>query len=770
LTLAAKSEFGEWELDLATGLIKWSEQTFRIFAIEPQGFPGTHEEFLARVHPEDRTRIEQAQRDAITNHAAIEIEFRIVTPANETRWIHKLGYVEFDDAGEARRILGTCRDITQRKHAESQLALLATAVQHVGDIILVTEAWPLEEPGPRIIYVNDAFSRITGYTEEEALAGTPRMLQGPATQRSELDRIRAALTAWVPVRAELINYTKSGEEFWVEIDIFPIRRGEERPSQWVSIQRDIGERKKNDAILARAQKRIDLLLQSTSAGIIGVDSLQKILFANAAACAMCGWEEGDMIGRNLHELVHHHRGNGDEFPLEECPINKTLVTGEMRQVSGDAFFRKDGQQFPVDYVVNPMRDPDGSTLGAVVNFRDTTEELRLQSRLRQTQRLESVGLLTGGIAHDFNNLLTVILGNAEVLSEELSTQPRLANLAELVTSAALRGAKLTQQLLAFSRQQPLEPTVVDVNRLIRDFEHLLRSSLGEHIEMILKLDKSLAPSQIDPTQLESALLNLCLNSGHAMPGGGCLTIETSNAMIGAEYAEVYPELQPGPYVLVAVSDTGCGIAPADLPRVFDPFFTTREKGKGSGLGLSMIYGFIKQSRGHISIYSEVGIGTTVKMYLPRSAVGDVPALEQIAVMPDGGTETILLVEDDELVRRYAEEQLVRLGYRVLTAENGWDALKLIEAGTRPDLLFTDVVMPGQLNGRELADRARLVLPQLKVLYSSGYTTNAIVHQGRLDPGVHLLVKPYRQRELAIAIRKALDEHSAHPSSAGDNPL
>jgi PAS domain S-box-containing protein len=770
LTRAAKSEFGEWELDLATGLLKWSEQTFRIFEIEPEGFSGTHEEFLSRVYPEDRALIEQVQRDAITNHAMIEIEFRIVTPGNGIRWVHKLGHIEFDDAREARRILGTCRDVTRRKHTESRLALLATAVEHVGDIILVTEACPLDEPGPRIIYVNDAFRRITGYTEEETLGRTPRMLQGPRTQRSELDRIRAALSAWLPVRAELINYTKSGEEFWVEIDIFPIRRGEERPSQWVSIQRNIGERKEKDALLARAQKRIDLLLQSTSAGIIGVDSLQTILFANAAACAMFGWDEGDMIGRNLHELVHHHRGNGDDFPIKDCPINQTLLTGEMRQVSGDAFFRKDGKQFPVDYLVNPMRDSDGSTLGAVVNFRDTTEELRLQSRLRQTQRLESVGLLTGGIAHDFNNLLTVILGNAEVLSEDLTTQPRLANLAELVTRAALRGANLTQQLLAFSRQQPLEPTVVDVNRLISEFEHLLRSSLGEHIEMLLKLDKSLAPSQIDPTQLESAILNLCLNSGHAMPGGGRLTIETSNVMIGSELAEGYPELQPGPYVLVAVSDTGCGIAPDDLPRVFDPFFTTREKGKGSGLGLSMIYGFIKQSRGHISIYSEVGIGTTVKMYLPRSSVDDAPVLEQLPVLPDGGTATILLVEDDELVRRYAEDQLVRLGYRVLTAENGWDALKLIETGTSLDLLFTDVVMPGQLNGRELADRARLVLPQLKVLYSSGYTQNAIVHQGRLDPGVHLLVKPYRHKELAIAIRKALDDYSAHASPAGDNEL
>jgi len=386
---------------------------------------------------------------------------------------------------------------------------------------------------------------------------------------------------------------------------------------------------------------------------------------------------------------------------------------------------------------------------------------QLNARLRQSQRLEAVGQLTGGVAHDFNNLLTVVLGNAELLAEQCEANPQQRMLAEMIGAAAQRGADLTQRLLAFARKQALDPKAVDLNQLVAGIDPMLRRTLGEHIEIELIRGAGLWLALVDQGQLENALLNLCVNARDAMPTGGRLTLETANARLDADYAERNIDVLPGQYVMLAVSDTGGGIAPGNLQRVFEPFFTTKEKGKGTGLGLAMVYGFIKQSFGHVSIYSEAGQGTTVKLYLPRpigeQAETSEPARSDV---PVGGTETILLVEDDEGVRRYACEQLRSFGYRVIEAADGPSALAIIEQRDDLDLLFTDVVMPGGMNGRALADAARQVRPGLRVLYTSGYTENAIVHHGRLDAGALLLTKPYRRSELDRAIRSALDKGRA----------
>ncbi len=381
---------------------------------------------------------------------------------------------------------------------------------------------------------------------------------------------------------------------------------------------------------------------------------------------------------------------------------------------------------------------------------------RLNSRLLQAQRLEAIGQLTGGVAHDFNNLLTVVLGNAEILAEQNADDPFKRQLAEMIGAAAQRGAELTQQLLAFARKQALTPAAVDINQRVAAMDPLLRRTLGEHIEVELVRGAGLWPAMVDPGQFENALLNLCLNARDAMPRGGRLTLETANAALDRSYVQDHPDVTPGQYVMVAVSDTGTGIAPEHLQKVFEPFFTTKEKGKGTGLGLAMVYGFTKQSAGHISIYSEPGHGTTVKLYLPRATGPDArPAPAPPAAAPAGGAETVLVVEDDDLVRRYACTELQALGYRVLDADSGAAALAVIEREPGIDLLFTDVVMPGGMSGRELADAALQRRPGLKVLYTSGYTENAIVHHGRLDVGVMLLAKPYRRAELARAVRGAL---------------
>ena len=397
----------------------------------------------------------------------------------------------------------------------------------------------------------------------------------------------------------------------------------------------------------------------------------------------------------------------------------------------------------------------GEPPGMVFVCLDNSAAREMEDRMRQSQRLESVGQLTGGVAHDFNNLLTVILGNAELLHEQLLDNPKLAPLAGMVVSAGERGAQLTQRLLAFARRQALDPKAVDINQLIVELDPLLRRSLGGHVEMEYVRGAGLWPALVDPAQLDNALLNLCLNARDAMPEGGRLTIETGHAHLSEEYAASLADVSPGQYVMLAVSDTGAGIDPADLHRVFEPFFTTKPAGKGTGLGLSMIYGFVKQSGGHVSVYSEPGAGTTFRLYLPRAFESATVARRAADTRQvTGGSETILLVEDDPMVRRHAFDQLVSLGYSVIEAQSGAQALGILREGQVIHLVFTDVVMPG-MSGRQLVDQALALRPGLKVLFTSGYTENAIVHHGRLDPGVHLLSKPYRREDLARKVREVI---------------
>jgi signal transduction histidine kinase/CheY-like chemotaxis protein len=379
-----------------------------------------------------------------------------------------------------------------------------------------------------------------------------------------------------------------------------------------------------------------------------------------------------------------------------------------------------------------------------------------EAQVRQAQKMEAIGQLTGGVAHDFNNILTVITGTIEILGDAVKDRPNLVQITDMISAAAARGADLTRHLLAFSRRQPLQPRNTDVNALVIDTARLLRPTLGEQIEIESMLAHDSAPALIDPSQLSTAILNLALNARDAMPNGGKLTLETRNVVLDENYPSMTSEIRPGNYVMIAVSDTGEGIPGSLLDKVFEPFFTTKEVGKGSGLGLSMVYGFVKQSNGHIKIYSEEGHGTTVKLYLPAAAgVPDALPAEAGTLGGEHGDESILIVEDDALVREYVVAQISRFGYHTMAAGNAAEALAIIDGPERFDLLFTDVIIPGGLNGRQLATEALKRRPELKVLYTSGYTENAIVHHGRLDAGVLLLPKPYLSSDLARMIRIAL---------------
>ena len=429
--------------------------------------------------------------------------------------------------------------------------------------------------------------------------------------------------------------------------------------------------------------------------------------------------------------------------------------------------RKDGTRFYVSAVLTALHDSSGRLIGFAKVTRDVTERLQQQQALEQanaalaqTQKIEALGQLTGGVAHDFNNILHVIGSAIEAIRSGIQADDTNSlRYLEMVKRNVERGSSITHRLLAFSRQQPLDPKPVDANRLLQTMGDLVRHGVGEGVAVETVFSSGLWTALVDVNQLETAILNLVLNSRDAMNRSGKLTLETANALLDESYAAAHPEVKTGQYVMIAVSDTGSGMSKEVLAQAFEPFFTTKRVGEGTGLGLSQVFGFVKQSGGHVKIYTEPGQGTTVKIYLPRLRSADAPYSAEaaaVATPAHGQSETILLVEDHEDARVFTAEMLRALGYRVAEAADGAGALRALEQLGHVDLLFTDVGLPGPLNGRQLADEAIKRQAGLRVLYTTGYARNAITHHGRLDHGVQLLTKPFTQPELARRVRQALD--------------
>jgi PAS domain S-box-containing protein len=509
------------------------------------------------------------------------------------------------------------------------------------------------------------------------------------------------------------------------------------------------------AALREAEGRFRLLVDGIiDYAIFMIDPDGKVANWNAGAERIKGYAPAEIIGQHVSRFyTEQDRRAG----IPERGLATAARTGKYEAEGWR--LRKDGSRFWAHVVIDAIRDDTGTLMGFAKITRDMTERRAVEEQLRQSQKMETLGQLTGGLAHDFNNLLTAIYGSIETLQRRLKGDaPELRRHIDIALRGAERAAALTQQLLAFARRQPLEPKPVNLNRLVGRMTDLLRRILGESISIETVLAGGIWWVSADINQLESAILNLAVNARDAMPTGGKLTIETANAFLDEAYASAHGEVTAGQYAMIAVSDTGTGMTPELMSRAFEPFFTTKGSGKGTGLGLSSVYGFVKQSGGHVKIYSEPGQGTTVKLYLPRLAAEPISdASAEPRVLPERAAhETILLVEDDEDVREHSEEILSELGYRVLSARDGTTALSLLETAPEIRLLFTDVGLPGGINGRQLADEARRRRPDLKVLFTTGYARNAIVHQGRLDPGVELITKPFTYSALAHKIRQVLE--------------
>jgi PAS domain S-box-containing protein len=593
---------------------------------------------------------------------------------------------------------------------------------------------------------NNAAERLSGFTAEEAVGDRIDIVIPPGAA-SEPHEMLDQIARGEVVARETVHRHKDGTLFDVSVVLSPIKSASDEIVGASAIVRDLSERKRAQQALNQQIEERQRIFETSQDLILVTDTAGNFVQVSPSSMTILGYQPTDMVGHSAVDFIHPDDLENTRSEMRSARRGQQMRSFEAR------YIHKDGREVMLNWMgtwSEPVRRH--FFIG-----RDLTEKRAAEAQFRQAQKMEAVGQLTGGIAHDFNNILTVITGTIGILGEAVADRPELEAIARMIDEAAERGGQLTKHLLAFARRQPLQPREIDVNTLILDAVQLLRPTLGEHILIDPLLADDAWPALVDPNQLTTAILNLALNARDAMPNGGSLAIETKNTTLDEAYAEMHLEVSPGNYVMIAVSDTGSGIAAKDLDRVFDPFFTTKEVGKGTGLGLSMVYGIVKQSVGHIKIYSEQGHGTTVKLYLPR-ATGLAGDAGEIAVSSSvrGGNESILVVEDDKLVRQYVITQIHSLGYATLEASNAVGALQVIDSGAAIDLLFTDVIMPGTMNGRQLADEALKRRPRLKVLFTSGYTENAIVHHGRLDSGVLLLAKPYRKPELAKMIRTALE--------------
>ncbi len=604
------------------------------------------------------------------------------------------------------------RDITESRRTELALRQQTEERRRIfeasQDLILIADR------KGTFVQVSPSVEAILGYTPAEMIGRNGADFIHPEDLAKARDELRASRRGR-PVRSSDARYihkdgrvvTLSWTANWSE----PVQR-------YFLIGRDMTESRHAQETLRESEQLARNIVETALDAFIQIDDKGCILNWNSQAEKIFGWPRAEILGKDVFDLIAVH----DEGEELRSAFGRILLTGQATALGSGRrreimAKRRDGREFRAELSVTALKTRNGFVLNGF--FRDLTDKIAAEERIRQSEKMEAIGQLTGGIAHDFNNILTVITGTIEILAAAVAKEPQLAAITRMIDEAAARGADLTQHLLAFARRQPLQPREVDVNTLIIDTAKLLRPTLGEQIEIESVFQDETCVAHVDPNQLATAVINLALNGRDAMPNGGKLILETGWADLDENYASLYDDVEPGRYAMIAVSDSGSGIPAGIIDKVFNPFFTSKGPGKGTGLGLSMVYGFVKQSAGHIRIYSEEGHGTTIRMYLPPGSEGAVAAVPGAAPAVKGGNETILVVEDDRLVRGYVLAQLHALGYATLEAGNAAEALAIANAGEPFDLLFTDIIMPGTMNGRQLASEIQRIRPGQKVLFTSG---------------------------------------------------
>lgn len=702
--------------------------------------PAEPEDFMARI----RLVANESSAPPVPPRAPVADETGLLQQYNAVV-VHKLEQKLAEQEAMHRALaheVAVRKEMAAIQHAIlDALPALVGLIDAAGTVLALNEAWQkrglanaLQDPtlGLGANYLR-ACENATGPSSEEA--------------REAARGIRRILAGDLPLFTMEYAGREGDEQHWFQLTVTPMRRG--GPGGAVVMHLDVTERRQREAQL----RQQSALLDNAKDAMTVRDLDDRVAYWNRAAETLYGWKRDEALGRVIGDLVR---------PLDSTRLG--AAKAEVLQKGGWAgrlvVLARDGRRVTIEANWTLVRDDHGKPVSIFAVDTDISQSVALEEQLARSQKMEAIGQLTGGVAHDFNNLLGVISGNLELLDEQLQDRRELSELAQIAIRATDRGAALTRSLLAFSRQQPLDPRPVDANLLVRDMTALLRRTVPETITIDFT-PRSTWQCKVDPGHLQNAILNLVLNARDAMPEGGRLMIETCDTTLDGAYALAHIEVAPGDYVVLVVSDSGVGMEPEIVAQAFEPFFTTKEVGKGTGLGLSMVYGFAKQSLGHVSLYSEPGAGTTVRLYLPRAdaKASTADPTSNNTAQPRGKGETILVVEDDEQMRVLARDLLRSLGYEVVVAAEPKAALSLLREDRRVALLLTDVILPGGMNGRQLAEAAHTLRPGIKVVYMSGYTENAIFHDGLLDPGAQLLEKPFNKRVLAEKIRAALDRES-----------
>ena len=723
------------------------------------GGSGLGSSWLEAIHAEDVPRVWAAWSEAVGSGQPLDQEMRVRRQDGRYRWVHSRAYCRKDESGQPVKWYGSCEDIDE--HWQARNALLDSEAQFRSlASTMPNQAWLAHGSGATY-WVNEQVCAYTGQTMKSLVSSGFRHCVHPddlqATQKSWEHAVATAGAYEYEFRMRRAD----GQYRWFLARALPLIDEAGTVLRWVGTNTDVQEQKNVLERMAYLNSSLELEMANRTADrdrmwrlstdiMLVADLAGMIIAVNPAWSKILDRPEVESLGMDFISLVHPDDRMAALQDLSRLAHGAPTLRMENR------YRRRDGGYRWISWTAVPAQ----KLIHAI--GRDVTDEkearlalVRSEQALLQAQKLESIGKLTGGVAHDFNNVLQIISGNLQLLKLTVADSPQAAQRLDSAASAVERGAKLSSQLLAFARRQPLKPLVTDLGHLLRRMHELIRRALGEDIAEETFISDGLWHTLVDPNQMENVLLNMAINARDAMDKGGRLTFTLSNVTLDAEYASLHADVLEGQYVLLTITDTGHGMARDVIDQIFEPFFTTKREGEGTGLGLSMAYGFIRQSAGHIKVHSAPGAGTTFKIYLPRS-------LEKLAEPPPGlsgpvlgGGETILVVEDDAPVQHTVVDMLRGLGYEVLHADDGASALALLGTGVAVDLLFTDVVMPGPVSSKELAQQARLLLPELAVLFTSGYTHNAIMQGGRLDPGVELLSKPYRREDLARRLRHLL---------------
>jgi len=743
------AQIGCWVAPFTDAPLLWTAETYRIAGI-PDGTPVTLQSFFETVvHPQDRRAVQEAVDRAIAGESTYQIEHRIVRPDGEVRWVLERAKVDRDQAGTPLRMIGVTQDVSERRRATDQLR--ASEARYRMIVETTSEGVWLVDASFTTTFVNERMAEMLGYRRDELIGRHVFEFMDAEARSLATEKWKRRERGCSEIYENRYR-RKDGTALWALAKTNPVFDEDGRFAGSLGLLSDMTERRKSE----EARNRLAAIVQSSQDAIISKSLGGTITSWNRGAEKLFGYSEDEMLGRPITDLFPPERLD------EEREIMARILRGETVEDFDTVRVKKDGSRVEVSLLISPVRGNNGEIVDIAKVARDMTERRkaeaalrRSEEQLRQSQKIDAIGGLAAGVAHDFNNLLSVILSYANLVVEQLPpADPIRADLEE-IRKAGLRAADLTHQLLAFSRRQMLRPSVLDPNRGLAGIQKMLTRVLGEDVELTLLPCEDVGKVYVDPGQFEQVIMNLVVNARDAMPRGGNLTIEIANVFMGEQDAE-HHGITPGPYVMIAVTDTGVGIDEETRRRIFDPFFTTKAEGKGTGLGLSAVYGILQQSGGHILVDSEPGTGTTFRVYLPRTdRRSSLPPADRPSNASYRGDETVLLVEDEDQVRAVVRSILRQRGYNVLEAQNAGEAFLVAERyDATIHLLLTDVVMP-RMSGREVAERLRVSRPEMKVLYVSGYTTDTTVLYG-VGANVAFLQKPFTPEVLASKVRDVLD--------------